>query len=81
MAQEDYSRLPHDCAYFYNIQKQYEDYCKQRNVVPFQGFRTVDEMRLFHVGFWLNNATMPKKIPSSQVSLSPIWCSDRKIYL
>jgi hypothetical protein len=56
--------LPYDCDFFSNAHRQYEDYCRQRNVVPFQGFRTMEDMRLFHCGFWLNFASVPKKAPA-----------------
>eukprot|EP00455_Lapot_gusevi_P006151 TRINITY_DN12625_c0_g1_i2.p1 TRINITY_DN12625_c0_g1~~TRINITY_DN12625_c0_g1_i2.p1 ORF type:complete len:190 (+),score=16.98 TRINITY_DN12625_c0_g1_i2:83-652(+) len=60
-SEDEFSRLPYDCPFFFHIQRQYEDYCKQRNVVPFEGFRTIEDMRLFHCGFWLNNATVPRR--------------------
>ena len=60
LVQDEFARLPYNCAFFLTSQQHYEEYCQQRAVMPFLGFCTADDMRLFHCGFWLNFATLPR---------------------
>lgn len=64
--QDEFARLPYNCAFFLTSQQHYEEYCQQRAVLPFLGFCTADDMRLFHCGFWLNFATLPRAGASTE---------------
>ena len=66
--EDEFSMLPYDCPFFSCSQNLYEDYCVQRNVIPFFGFRTIEDMRLFHCGFWLNYMSLQKKSNQTLIS-------------
>lgn len=69
--EEEFSMLPYNCPFFIHNQMLYEEYCKQRNAQPYFGFRTIEDMRLFHCGFWLNIMTLPKKTATNEINVIP----------
>ena len=63
-SEEEFSLFPIDCPYFFANQKLYEEFCLVKSVVPFPGFRTLEDMRTFHCGFWLNLTAAPPTNPN-----------------